>query len=143
MVARRSRDAGLRARSRLCLEVTESAVIADLETADAARSSACKALGVRLAIDDFGVGYASLGQLKALPPVDVLKIDRSFVGGVLGDDEDKAIVDAVIQLAASLGLADGRRGRRDRATRPTLLREHATAAPPRATTSPARSRPPR
>jgi diguanylate cyclase (GGDEF)-like protein/PAS domain S-box-containing protein len=88
---------------RLCVEVTESAVIADIETA--ARSlERLKKLGVRLAIDDFGVGYASLGQLKALPPVDVLKIDRSFIGGVLGDQEDKAIVDAVIQLASSLGL---------------------------------------
>ena len=88
---------------RLCLEVTESAVVADLETA-AASLSGLRGLGVRLAIDDFGVGYASLGQLKALPPVDVLKIDRSFVDGVLGDREDRAIVDAVIQLAASLGL---------------------------------------
>ena len=88
---------------RLCLEVTESAVVADLETASASLER-LKRLGVRLAIDDFGVGYASLGQLKALPPVDVLKIDRSFVDGVLADHEDQAIVNAVIQLAASLGL---------------------------------------
>jgi diguanylate cyclase (GGDEF)-like protein/PAS domain S-box-containing protein len=88
---------------RLCLEVTESAVIADIETASRSLER-LKKLGVRLAIDDFGVGYASLSQLKSLPPVDVLKIDRSFVGGVLGDQEDKAIVDAVIQLASSLGL---------------------------------------
>ena len=94
--------AGLPA-GRLCLEVTESAVVADLETATRSLDR-LKRLGVRLALDDFGVGYASLGQLKALPPVDVLKIDRSFVDGVLGDHEDKAIVAAVISLAASLGL---------------------------------------
>ncbi|HWT92900.1 MAG TPA: EAL domain-containing protein [Solirubrobacteraceae bacterium] len=88
---------------RLCLEVTESAVVADLETATASLER-LKKLGVRLALDDFGVGYASLSQLKALPSVDVLKIDRSFVDGVLADDEDKAIVEAVVQLAASLGL---------------------------------------
>jgi diguanylate cyclase (GGDEF)-like protein/PAS domain S-box-containing protein len=101
-VARALEVSGL-APGRLCLEVTESAVVADLETATRSLNH-LKGLGVRLAIDDFGVGYASLGQLKALPPVDVLKIDRSFVDGVLGDHEDKAIVDAVIQLAASLGL---------------------------------------
>jgi diguanylate cyclase (GGDEF)-like protein/PAS domain S-box-containing protein len=88
---------------RLCLEVTESAVVADLETATRSLNR-LKKLGVRLAIDDFGVGYASLSQLKALPPVDILKIDRSFVAGVIGDHEDRAIVEAVVQLAASLGL---------------------------------------
>jgi diguanylate cyclase (GGDEF)-like protein len=88
---------------RLCLEVTESAVVADLETATRSLDR-LRTLGVRLAIDDFGVGYASLSQLKDLPAVDVLKIDRSFVDGVLGDGEDRAIVDAVIRLADSLGL---------------------------------------
>jgi len=83
--------------------VTESAVVADLDTATRSLNR-LKELGVRLAIDDFGVGYASLSQLKALPPVDVLKIDRSFVEGVLGDHEDRAIVEAVVQLAGSLGL---------------------------------------
>mgnify|MGYP000144331780 CR=1 FL=1 len=97
------RESGLEPQ-RLCLEVTESAVVADLETATRSLNR-LKRLGVRLAIDDFGVGYASLSQLKALPPVDILKIDRSFVDGVIGDHEDKAIVDMVIQLAASLGLA--------------------------------------
>jgi len=101
-VAHALSGAGL-APERLCLEVTESAVVADLELAGRSLKR-LKKLGVRLAIDDFGVGYASLSQLKALPPVDVLKIDRSFVDGVLVDNEDKAIVDAVIQLAASLGL---------------------------------------
>ncbi|MDQ5807936.1 MAG: EAL domain-containing protein, partial [Actinomycetota bacterium] len=88
---------------RLCLEVTESAVIADLEEADRTLRG-LRQLGVRLAVDDFGVGYASLSQLKALPPVDVLKIDRSFVSGVLNGGEDRAIVEAVVGLAHSLGL---------------------------------------
>ena len=64
-----------------------------------------KAIGVRLAIDDFGIGYSSLSQLKALLPVDTIKIDKSFVDGVTGDGEDRAIVDAVLRLAAGLGLA--------------------------------------
>jgi EAL domain-containing protein (putative c-di-GMP-specific phosphodiesterase class I) len=64
-----------------------------------------KAIGVRLAIDDFGVGYSSLAQLKALLPVDTIKIDKSFVDGVTADGEDQAIVDAVLRLAEGLGLA--------------------------------------
>jgi predicted signal transduction protein with EAL and GGDEF domain len=88
---------------RLCLEVTESAVVADLEVADRTLRG-LRELGVRLAVDDFGVGYASLSQLKALPPVDILKIDRSFVSGVLNGGEDRAIVEAVVGLAHSLGL---------------------------------------
>jgi len=64
-----------------------------------------KAIGVRLAIDDFGVGYSSLSQLKTLLPVDTIKIDKSFVDGVTVDGEDHAIVDAVLRLASGLGLA--------------------------------------
>jgi diguanylate cyclase (GGDEF)-like protein len=88
---------------RLCLEVTESAVIADLEEADRTLRG-LRDLGVKLAVDDFGVGYASLSQLKSLPPVDVLKIDRSFVSGVLNGGDDRAIVEAVVGLAHSMGL---------------------------------------
>jgi diguanylate cyclase (GGDEF)-like protein len=90
--------------SLLCLEITESAVMADPAAATAVLEQ-LKALGVRLAIDDFGVGYSSLAQLKALLPVDTIKIDKSFVDGVTGDGEDQAIVDAVLRLADGLGLA--------------------------------------
>jgi diguanylate cyclase (GGDEF)-like protein/PAS domain S-box-containing protein len=88
----------------LCLEITESAVMADPEAATAVLER-LKAIGVRLAIDDFGVGYSSLAQLKALLPVDTIKIDKSFVDGVTADGEDQAIVDAVLRLAEGLGLA--------------------------------------
>ncbi len=60
--------------------------------------------GVRLAVDDFGSAYGSLSQLKQLP-VDVLKVDRSFVQNVGANDEDEAIVRSTIELAHSLGIA--------------------------------------
>jgi diguanylate cyclase (GGDEF)-like protein/PAS domain S-box-containing protein len=85
----------------LCLEITESAVMADPVAATAVLER-LKRLGVRLAIDDFGVGYSSLSQLKTLLPVDTIKVDKSFVDGVPGEDE--AIVDAVLRLADGLGL---------------------------------------
>jgi diguanylate cyclase (GGDEF)-like protein/PAS domain S-box-containing protein len=88
----------------LCLEITESAVMADPGAATAVLER-LKAIGVRLAIDDFGIGYSSLSQLKALLPVDTIKIDKSFVDGVTGDGEDHAIVDAVLRLANGLGMA--------------------------------------
>ncbi len=95
-------DAGLDP-SRLWLEITESAVIGDPEAA-VAKLHQLKALGVKLAVDDFGIGYSSLANLRELLPVDALKIDRSFVAGIGGNADDRAIVESVIGLAQSLGL---------------------------------------
>ena len=86
---------------RLCLEVTETALL-DADTAEDALR-ALKEIGVLIAIDDFGTGYSSLNRLKRLP-VDFLKIDRSFVDGLGRDPGDDVIVDAVVKLGHSLGL---------------------------------------
>ncbi|HEX7300050.1 MAG TPA: EAL domain-containing protein [Solirubrobacteraceae bacterium] len=88
---------------RLCLEITETAMMADLG-AMIHTLNALKGIGVRLAVDDFGVGYASLRQLRELLPVDTLKIDKSFVDGITDDADDAAIVEGVVRLAHSLGL---------------------------------------
>jgi diguanylate cyclase (GGDEF)-like protein len=89
--------------ARLCLEITETAVMADLGTMGETLRT-LKDIGVRLAVDDFGVGHASLRQLRELLPVDTLKIDKSFVDGITTDADDAAIVEGVVRLAHSLGL---------------------------------------
>jgi predicted signal transduction protein with EAL and GGDEF domain len=95
-------ESGL-APDRLCLEITESALIDDAE-AGLSTLRRLKEMGVQLAIDDFGVGFSSLSQIRNLPPVNVLKIDRSFISGLGREREDSAIVAAVIGMAHSLGL---------------------------------------
>jgi diguanylate cyclase (GGDEF)-like protein/PAS domain S-box-containing protein len=86
----------------LGLEVTESALLADGDTAVSVLSD-LRALGVRILIDDFGTGYSSLAYLRRLP-VDGVKIDRSFVAGLGTSPEDAAIVAAVVGMASALGL---------------------------------------
>jgi diguanylate cyclase (GGDEF)-like protein/PAS domain S-box-containing protein len=84
------------------LEITESAVLGDVN-ATIATLEELKKLGIRLAIDDFGTGYSNLGHLRKFP-VDVLKIDQSFVRGMSGVLDDTPIVEAVISLAKALEL---------------------------------------
>ncbi|OGA97787.1 MAG: diguanylate cyclase [Burkholderiales bacterium RIFCSPHIGHO2_12_FULL_69_20] len=84
------------------LELTESILVHDANDA-LARLSQLSALGVRLAIDDFGTGYSSLAYLKRFP-IDRLKIDRSFIKGVPGDESDGAIVRAIVQMAQALAM---------------------------------------
>ncbi len=84
------------------LEITESLLIQDPE-ATAALLASLRSFGVRIAVDDFGTGYSSLSALQHLP-IDVLKIDQSFVRGVPGNRNDEEITRAVIALAVGLGL---------------------------------------
>ena len=88
--------------SRLTLELTESAIVSDPDRI-AATMQALKGLGATLAMDDFGTGYSNLAYLQKLP-IDVLKIDRSFVSGMLADRDKVAIVRAILSLAQALGM---------------------------------------
>jgi diguanylate cyclase (GGDEF)-like protein/PAS domain S-box-containing protein len=84
--------------ARVCLEITENAAV------NVAPLSELKALGVQLALDDFGTGFSSLNQVRRLPPVDTLKIDRSFVEELEHTRADTAIAAAIIGIAGALGL---------------------------------------
>jgi diguanylate cyclase (GGDEF)-like protein/PAS domain S-box-containing protein len=86
----------------LTLELTES-VLLEEESEAVARLHELKALGVRLALDDFGTGYSSLSYLQRLP-VDVIKVDRSFVAGLGADGQSETVLSAVVRLARQLGL---------------------------------------
>jgi EAL domain-containing protein (putative c-di-GMP-specific phosphodiesterase class I) len=88
--------------SRLCLEVTETAVLRDLQEC-AARLDALRSAGIRVALDDFGTGFSSLHVLKQLP-LDDVKIDREFVDGLPDQPDDLAIVTSVVALAVALDI---------------------------------------
>ena len=88
---------------RLCLEVTETALVEDTRSLVTALN-ALREIGVRLAIDDFGTGHASLTYLAQLP-VDEVKIDRSFVTGVAADAGSAAIVGGVVAMAGAFGMS--------------------------------------
>ncbi len=100
-VVRTLRDSGLEARY-LELELTESLIMQDVELAVAMMKD-LQSLGVQLSIDDFGTGYSSLSALKTFP-VARLKIDKSFIDGLLADENDKAVAAAVISLGRTLNL---------------------------------------
>jgi EAL domain-containing protein (putative c-di-GMP-specific phosphodiesterase class I) len=86
----------------LVLEITESALVKDSALV-LQRLHDLKALGIRLAVDDFGTGYSSLGYLQRLP-VDTLKIDRSFIAGIVRGRHDSELARTIIGLGATLAL---------------------------------------
>jgi diguanylate cyclase (GGDEF)-like protein len=107
--------------SRLMLEITESTLVDDTG-ATARLLSAIKALGVKVAIDDFGSGYSSLAYLRQFP-VDQLKIDQAFVQGVAGSRESSALANTLLRLGRSLHLETLAEGVED-AAQLRALRRH-------------------
>ncbi len=99
--------------ARLVLELTESAVIGD-RPETRSQLTGLRELGVRVAVDDFGTGYSSLAYLHRFP-VDILKIDRSFVADVATSNESAAVVHALVELARALGLQTVAEGIEERA----------------------------
>ncbi|HYN94232.1 MAG TPA: EAL domain-containing protein [Pilimelia sp.] len=111
-------DAGLPARC-LLLEITESLLLRDDDQVwnDLAT---LRALGVRIAIDDFGTGYSSLSYLRQAP-IDIVKIDRSFINGMEASPQQAALVDGIVRLAHTLGLEVVAEGIEQEAARDALL----------------------
>ena len=85
----------------LCIEVTEQAVVDNLSNAAEALGG-LRELGIKVAIDDFGVGHSSLSYIRLLP-VDIVKIDMSFIQAINDGPESAAIVAAVIRMSKALG----------------------------------------
>jgi EAL domain-containing protein (putative c-di-GMP-specific phosphodiesterase class I) len=100
-VVRSLKETGLSPDS-LVLEITESMIMGDAEH-NIETLGKLKDLGVQVAIDDFGTGYSNLAYLKRFP-VDFLKVDKAFVDGLEDNPEDTAIVKAIIDLAAAMGM---------------------------------------
>ena len=87
---------------RVTVEITESALLSDSRSI-AERLGALRSAGVRVAVDDFGTGYASLAYLTSLP-LDILKIDRGLIADIVGGSRDRIVVKAMIALARELDL---------------------------------------
>ena len=87
----------------LILELTETSLMQNVEST-VARLQLLKAVGVRLAVDDFGTGYSSISYLQQFP-VDILKIDQSFIARIVDSKESAALVHTLVQLGKVLGLA--------------------------------------
>lgn len=88
---------------RLHLEITESVMFDETGSDPIQTLHAIRNLGIRLSLDDFGTGFSSLSNLKRFP-IDTLKIDRSFIRDLETDREDRALVEAIVVMAASLGI---------------------------------------
>ena len=106
--------------ARLTLEVTESSVMADPARATAVLHQ-LRDLGVRLSVDDFGTGYSSLSYLRQVP-IDVLKIDKSFVDTASSSPRQQALVEGIVRLADTLGLVVVAEGIEGEAERDLLIR---------------------
>jgi EAL domain-containing protein (putative c-di-GMP-specific phosphodiesterase class I) len=100
-VRRALRESGIEP-SALTLEVTETTIMRDVAAA-CERLEEIKALGVRIAIDDFGTGYASLSHLQRMP-VDLLKVDRSFVAALNDGGQSRELLEAILGVAQALSL---------------------------------------
>ncbi|MGH8746399.1 MAG: putative bifunctional diguanylate cyclase/phosphodiesterase [Burkholderiales bacterium] len=115
MLARHRRGA-----QRLCIEITESVALHDLETTRRFIDTV-RGFGAKIALDDFGAGYTSFSYLKELP-ADALKIDGSFVTAVNSHPANLAIVEAIVELARNLGMQSIAEWAEDRATVEALWR---------------------
>ena len=100
-ITRALKESGLDS-SLLEIELTESAIMKNMEESSGILRE-LKQMGLRVAIDDFGTGYSSLAYLKRFP-LDILKIDRSFIRDIPGDRDNEAIAAAIIAMAHSLNL---------------------------------------
>lgn len=106
--------------NRMTIELTESAFVSDPHGTKKILES-LKDLDTNLAMDDFGTGYSSLSYLQQLP-IDVLKIDRSFISGMMADKDKRAIVRTVLSLARALGMKTTAEGVETEETSATLKR---------------------
>lgn len=125
MVAEALHKAGLPAQA-LRVEITESALL-DASSANISTVRQLRAMGIRIALDDFGTAYSSLTNLKRFP-VDIVKIDKSFVAGLGTNTDDTAIIAAIIGLARALGLVTTAEGVENTTQRDNLYRLGCTHA---------------